>query len=204
MRDESRISGHRKLQVPQGQEGRGTHHVESARDLDRGDDYYNQQPDGGAPPSLSYPQSRPLLQAQVHSLMQQLEACNEEVAELQRQLETLETFDKNSLYEQLQQARLEARAWRKRAEAAERRALVLERFTAQCRGLKEAVFEEADNLIAQNDGDMHTRGDPSCAAPASGLCGPGHATLRSTWRSDSSAGLRDAAEELLDLQETMD
>ncbi|RYP82400.1 hypothetical protein DL770_005581 [Monosporascus sp. CRB-9-2] len=124
MRSESRISGGRKLQVPQGQEGPGTHHVESARDLDRGDDYYSQQSDGGTPPSLSYQQSCSLLQARVHSLLQRLEACNEEVAGLQRRLETLETFGKNSLYEQLQQARLEARAWRKRAEVAEHRVLV--------------------------------------------------------------------------------
>ncbi|RYO87138.1 hypothetical protein DL764_008900 [Monosporascus ibericus] len=112
-----------------------------------------------------------LPEAQVHSLMQQLEACNEEVAELQRQLETLATFEKNSLYEQLQQARLEARAWHKTAEAAERRALVLERFMAQCRGLQEAAFEGAANPIARDDGDMQTRGDPSGAAQASW---PGH------------------------------
>ncbi|RYP51141.1 hypothetical protein DL768_003488 [Monosporascus sp. mg162] len=145
MRDESRISGGRELQVPQSREGLGTHHVESARDLDRGDDYYNQQSDDDTPQSLSYPQSRSLLRAQVHSLMQQLEACNEEVAELQRQLKTLEAFDENSLYGQLQQARLEAHAWRKRAEAAERRVLVPERFTAQCRGPKEAASRKRTN-----------------------------------------------------------
>ncbi|RYP03549.1 hypothetical protein DL765_010457 [Monosporascus sp. GIB2] len=152
MTDKSRISGGRKFQVPKGQEGPGAHYVESARDLDRGDDYHNQQSDGGSPPSLSYPQSRSHLQPQVHSLTQQLNVCNEEVAELQPQLEALETFDENSLYGQLQKARLEAHTWPKRAEAAERR------------GLKEAAFEEAGNLITRGDDDMQARDDPSGAA----------------------------------------
>ncbi|RYP78213.1 hypothetical protein DL771_000690 [Monosporascus sp. 5C6A] len=174
MRDGSRISRAGGSRCPKARRGPAPTMLTRRETWTGSDDYYNQQSDCATPPSISYPQSRSFPQAQVHSLMQQLEVRNEEVAELQRQLEMLETFDKNALFEQLQQARLGIRAWRKRAEAAERRVSVLECFTAQCRELEEAAFEETDNLIMRDDDNTQTRVNPSGAAQTSGLCGPGH------------------------------
>ena len=69
-------------------------------------------------------------------LQKQLDARIEEVKQLRRQLEAIENLDIGTLSEQLRQAKRECRMWRERAEAAEKRVAVFERFTAKIRKLK--------------------------------------------------------------------
>ena len=86
--------------------------------------------------------STSVLHAQIRNLQRQLDARNEAVKQLRRQLETKANLDLGTLSEQLRQSKRECRMWRERAEAAERRVAVFERFTAKIRKLKERGNEE--------------------------------------------------------------
>ncbi|KAH8888677.1 hypothetical protein GQ53DRAFT_843200 [Thozetella sp. PMI_491] len=83
-----------------------------------------------------------LLHAQIRNLQKHLDARTEEVKQLRRQLETKANLDLGTLSEQLRQAKRECRMWRERAEAAEKRVAVFERFTAKIRRLKERSSED--------------------------------------------------------------
>ncbi|KAK7747171.1 hypothetical protein SLS62_009113 [Diatrype stigma] len=117
-----------------------------------GQDLPPRHQDGSSPspsPRLParYPSTNSFLHAQVRSLRAQLEARAEEAARLQRRLETCQALDDGSgatghICEQLRRARRDARMWRRRAEAAERRVLALERFSARFRDMKSACDEE--------------------------------------------------------------
>lgn len=93
--------------------------------------------------------SNSMLHAQIRSLQRQLEARAEECAQLRRRLEARDNtnLDVGRLCEQLRTARREARTWRGRAEAAEKRVAVFEQFTARVRGLRDAVAEETGLLM---------------------------------------------------------
>ena len=85
--------------------------------------------------------SNSLLHAQVRSLARQLEARTEETVQLRRRLEAREILDIGSLSEQLRRTRRDAATWRRRAETAERRVAILERFTNRIRALRDASKE---------------------------------------------------------------
>lgn len=84
--------------------------------------------------------SASLLHSQVRHLQRQLAAKMEETAQLRRQLEAQENADVGTLSEQLREARRDTQMWRERAEAAERRVKVFEKFTARLRGIREAAM----------------------------------------------------------------
>lgn len=94
------------------------------------------------------PSSATVLHAQIRALQRQLDAKIEEAAQLRRQLDVHENTEVGTLSQQLREAKREALMWKDRAEAAERRVKVFERFTARLRGIREAVTE-ADG----HDGD---------------------------------------------------
>ncbi|KAF7560495.1 hypothetical protein G7046_g3638 [Stylonectria norvegica] len=87
------------------------------------------------------PSSTTLLHAQIRNLQRQLDSKTEESVQLRRQLEAQEDAgtEVGTLSQQLREAKREAQMWRERAEAAERRVKVFERFTARLRGIREAA-----------------------------------------------------------------
>ncbi|KAF5243140.1 hypothetical protein FANTH_8332 [Fusarium anthophilum] len=99
--------------------------------------------DPSVPQNISTPFQRPgsttTLHAQIRSLQRQLDLKTEEEAHLRRQLEVQGDADVGTLSQQLREAKREAQMWRERAESAERRIKVFERFTARLKGIREAV-----------------------------------------------------------------
>ncbi|KAL2203193.1 hypothetical protein CC79DRAFT_1401439 [Sarocladium strictum] len=97
------------------------------------------------------PGSTTMLHAQIRSLQRQLEVKAEESNQLRRQLEAQEGTDIGTLSEQLREAKREVSMWRERAEAAERRVQVFEKFTAKLRGIREAaaVAEQQETKASQ-------------------------------------------------------
>lgn len=97
------------------------------------------------------PGSTTMLHAQIRSLQRQLEVKAEESNQLRRQLEAQEGTDIGTLSEQLREAKREVSMWRERAEAAERRVQVFEKFTAKLRGIREAaaVAEKQETQMTQ-------------------------------------------------------
>ncbi|KAJ8108623.1 hypothetical protein ONZ43_g6369 [Nemania bipapillata] len=83
-----------------------------------------------------------LLHAQIRNLQRQLEMRNEEILQLRRQLETQEHIDIGTLCEQLRFAKRESMMWRKRAETAEKRVAVFQRFSSKFQALKDDVDGE--------------------------------------------------------------
>ncbi|KAG5802992.1 hypothetical protein H9Q74_012490 [Fusarium xylarioides] len=100
-------------------------------------------------PHVSTPFQRPgsttTLHAQIRSLQRQLDLKAEEAVHLRRQLEVQGDADVGTLSQQLREAKREAQTWRERAESAERRIKVFERFTARLKGIREAVGVDARN-----------------------------------------------------------
>ncbi|KAH7318127.1 hypothetical protein B0I35DRAFT_409065 [Stachybotrys elegans] len=92
------------------------------------------------------------LHAQIRKLQRQLDAKTEEAAQLRRQIEAHDNSDVGTLSEQLREAKRELLMWKERAEAAERRVKVFEKFTAKLRGIREAAAAVHDR------GDGETRG----------------------------------------------
>ncbi|CAG9940631.1 unnamed protein product [Clonostachys rosea f. rosea IK726] len=76
--------------------------------------------------------STSLLHSQIRSLQRQLQAKVEESSQLRRQLEAQENFD-------LREAKRELQMWKERAEAAERRVKVFEKFTSKLKGIRQAA-----------------------------------------------------------------
>ncbi|VUC24681.1 unnamed protein product [Clonostachys rosea] len=83
--------------------------------------------------------STSLLHSQLRSLQRQLQAKVEESSQLRRQLEAQENFDVGTLSEQLREAKRELLMWKERAEAAERRVKVFEKFTSKLKGIRQAA-----------------------------------------------------------------
>lgn len=95
----------------------------------------------GSPLPASGESSRPkngngLLHEQIRRLQRQLESKNEEVLQLKRQLETRENLDIGTLSEKLREVKRDYAMWRDRAEAAEKRIAVFEKFAAKARALR--------------------------------------------------------------------
>ncbi|KAK0385291.1 hypothetical protein NLU13_7767 [Sarocladium strictum] len=84
------------------------------------------------------PGSTTMLHAQIRNLQRLLQAKTEEASQFRRQLEAQDDSDIGTLSEQLREAKREAIMWKERAEAAERRVQVFEKFTAKLRGIREA------------------------------------------------------------------
>jgi hypothetical protein len=80
-----------------------------------------------------------VLHQQIRSLQKQLDSRNEEIQQLKRQLDTMGNVDVGTISEQLRQARRECKIWRERAEAAEKRVAVFEKFTARFRSLRQGT-----------------------------------------------------------------
>ncbi|KIL95528.1 hypothetical protein FAVG1_00265 [Fusarium avenaceum] len=92
---------------------------------------------------LSRPGSTTTLHTQIRNLQRQLDLKTEETVQLKRQLEVQEDADVGTLSQQLREAKREAHMWRERAESAERRIKVFERFTSRLNGIREAsVFSQ--------------------------------------------------------------
>jgi hypothetical protein len=85
-----------------------------------------------------------------------LDSKTEEVAQLRRQLDAQDDADVGTLSEQLREARRESQMWKERAEAAERRVKVFEKFTANLRGIREAaaVADEGDPSQGISDNSL--------------------------------------------------
>ncbi|KAI5924707.1 hypothetical protein F4810DRAFT_663028, partial [Camillea tinctor] len=108
--------------------------------------YESLTPFNGSPRQNANDSPRPtsgnsLLHAQICNLQKHLQTKNEEIFQLRRQLETRENVDVGTISEQLRMAKRECKMWRDRAEAAEKRIAVFERFTSRIRGLKETGLE---------------------------------------------------------------
>ncbi|KAI0194629.1 hypothetical protein F4808DRAFT_336262 [Astrocystis sublimbata] len=90
------------------------------------------------------------LHAQIRSLQRQLDLRNDEIVHLQRRLDTQDHMDIGTLCEQLRLARRECAMWKKRAESAERRVVVLERVQRVGVGMGERVMTDG---AGDSDGD---------------------------------------------------
>lgn len=98
--------------------------------------------------------STTVLYAQVQSLQRNLSAKADEASQLRRQLEAQENAEAGTLSEQLRTAKRDLSMWRERAEAAESRVQVFERFTVRLRGIK-AAMSTAQQRLSGRDGDGH-------------------------------------------------
>ncbi|KAI9898748.1 hypothetical protein N3K66_007108 [Trichothecium roseum] len=106
-------------------------------------------PDGDG--RIKRPGSTSFLHSQIRTLQKQLEARSEEAAQLRRQLEAQEDSDVGTLSEQLREAKRETQMWKDRAESAERRVKVFERFTARLKGIRAAAAAAANETENSND-----------------------------------------------------
>lgn len=87
-------------------------------------------------PPTSRPGSTTYLHTQIRHVQHQLQSKTEEVLQLKRQLEAHDHTEVGTLSQQLREGRREIQMTRDRAEAAERRVKVFERFTARLSGMK--------------------------------------------------------------------
>ncbi|KAI1817178.1 hypothetical protein GGS20DRAFT_533862 [Poronia punctata] len=87
------------------------------------------------------------LHAQIRNLQRQLEIRNEEILHLRRQLEAQEHASKDigTLCESLRAAKRECSMWRKRAEGAERRMAVFQRFASRLNSLGGEELDDDDD-----------------------------------------------------------
>ncbi|KAI1753353.1 hypothetical protein F4782DRAFT_91694 [Xylaria castorea] len=107
------------------------------------------------------------LHAQIRSLQRQLDRRNEEILHLRRRLETQEHMDIGTLCEQLRVAKRECMTWRKRAEAAERRVAVFQRFGSRFQALTDGGVDGNDDespatTTRKRVDDLGGGGYPSC------------------------------------------
>jgi len=92
----------------------------------------------GGPTPIQRPGSTTTLHTQIRNLQRQLDLKTEEAIQLRRQLEVQADADVGTLSQQLREAKREAQMWKERAESAERRIKVFERFTARLKGIRTA------------------------------------------------------------------
>lgn len=109
------------------------------------------------PTPIPRPGSTTLLYSQIRHLQRQLDIRYEEMAQLRRQLEAQEDTDVGTLSQQLREEKREGHMWRERAEAAERRIKVFERFAARLRSNKEVAVVE-DSPLESNHTGIHVDG----------------------------------------------
>lgn len=127
----------------------------SLKSVDSGNNNLDQSLDSVSGPRASTPLMRPSsttsLHSQVRNLQRQLGARTEEAAQLRRQVEAQEGTDIGTLSEQLREAKREAQMWKERAEAAERRLKVFERFTSRLKGIREAAAAADQRSVMDED-----------------------------------------------------
>ncbi|QPH04026.1 hypothetical protein C2857_000633 [Epichloe festucae Fl1] len=85
--------------------------------------------------------SATVLYSQIRKLQRQLNAKTEEAAQLRRQLEAQQDSDIGTMSEQLRQAKRDVAAWKDRAETAERRVKVFEKFTEKLKEIRDAMAD---------------------------------------------------------------
>ncbi|CAF3620872.1 hypothetical protein SNK03_010462 [Fusarium graminearum] len=95
---------------------------------------------------IQRPGSTTTLHTQIRNLQRRLDLKTEEAFQLRRQLEVQEDADISTLSQQLREAKREAQMWKERAESAERRIKVFERFIARLKGIQVAG-ETADGKV---------------------------------------------------------
>ncbi|TWU74872.1 hypothetical protein ED733_002815 [Metarhizium rileyi] len=97
----------------------------------------------------SRPRSATVLYSQIRNLQRQLNAKTEEAAQLRRQLEAQKDSDVGTVSEQLRQAKRDVATWKDRADTAERRVKVFEKFAEKLKEIRDAISET----------NMHKAGD---------------------------------------------
>ncbi|KAI0166781.1 hypothetical protein GGR52DRAFT_584701 [Hypoxylon sp. FL1284] len=113
--------------------------------------------DGRSPARPGSSGNNSVLHARIRSLRRHLVARTEECTQLRRQLAAREDADSaGRLCEQLRAAQRECRVWRGRAQAAERRVAVLEKFTARVRRLRDGVAEEEGEEMTTTETETGT------------------------------------------------
>jgi hypothetical protein len=96
---------------------------------------------------IQRPGSTTTLHTQIRNLQRRLDLKTEEATQLRRQLDVQEDADIGTLSQQLREAKREAQMWKERAESAERRIKVFERFIARLKGIQVAKGA-ADGQVA--------------------------------------------------------
>lgn len=154
----------------------------SAASLQSLDSSRNQSLESVLVPRSSTPLKRPSsttsLHSQVRNLQRQLEAKTDEAAQLRRQVEAQEGTDVGTLSEQLREARREVQMWKERAEAAERRLKVFERFTARLKGIREAAAAADQRSVADGEDDLSDPDDDDGACCSDGNVSPDNQRVR--------------------------
>ncbi|PNY29307.1 Rho-GTPase-activating protein 6 [Tolypocladium capitatum] len=94
------------------------------------------------PGPATRPRGTTILYSQIQNLQRHLGAKNEEASQLRRQLEAQEDTEVGTLSEQLRAANRDLCMWKERAESAEKRVKVFERFTTRLRTIRDNIFQE--------------------------------------------------------------
>jgi hypothetical protein len=103
-----------------------------------------------------------ILYHQVRTLQKRIENRDEKIRGLQRQLETLHGADIGSICEQLRQAKRQLELWKDRADAAERRVAVVERFATRIKDLRKSIKNTEilnDSKIVTDSSERGTKED---------------------------------------------
>ncbi|KHN94031.1 GTPase activating protein Rga6 [Metarhizium album ARSEF 1941] len=87
------------------------------------------------------PRSATVLYTQIRNLQRQLNSKTEEAAQLRRQLEAQKDSDVGTVSEQLRQAKRAVATWKERAETAERRVKVFEKFVEKLKEIRDAIAD---------------------------------------------------------------
>ncbi|QUC22773.1 uncharacterized protein UV8b_07014 [Ustilaginoidea virens] len=108
-------------------------------------------------PQVARSGSATVLYSQIRKLQRQLNSKTEEAAQLRRQLAAQQDSDVGTVSEQLRQAKRDAAMWKERAEAAERRVKVFEKFTEKLKKIRDELadakkYEKGDGDGKDGDG----------------------------------------------------
>lgn len=127
------------------------------------------------------PGSATMLHAQIRLLQKQLDVKTEEVVQLRRQLDAHANSELGTLSQKLREAKQQAEMWKERAEAAERRVQVFERFTSRLKGIRvaDATEGEPSSSVLDNDHELEP------------LVGVAHSTTKG-YESDGSGRTEEA------------
>ncbi|UNI19473.1 hypothetical protein JDV02_005655 [Purpureocillium takamizusanense] len=96
-----------------------------------------------------------VLHSQIRHLQRQLSARVDESTQLRRQLEAQQNAEVGTLSEQLRVATRDVSMWKERAESAEKRVKVFEKFTVKLRDIRDTLFAER-----RTEGARGARGQP--------------------------------------------
>lgn len=111
----------------------------------------------------SRPRSATVLYSQIRNLQRQLNAKTEEAAQLRRQLEAQKDSDVGTVSEQLRQAKRDVATWKNRAETAERRVQVLDKFTEKLKQIRDAIADSRFHKLEDEGGNHQEK--PGSASP---------------------------------------